>query len=452
MSEQDKLTDLVANAEFYRALLAEMKKVRKQPGIAAEIQALYLGVDVADVSTADTAGEKPSRPFEIDGSRVWDDSVTVTTFRPVFEKYILSQLPYPACMTFDDFAEILGRYAFGRADAELESSIQQLQAVWMYVSRSGYDRPFYFFHTYELEFEFGEWEEPDRSAHRMEDYVDDANTYKVWNSNIGDRGFNLELREFRDGKPENSFECKLFLGANCTEAAWQEVCPRFEELIPSVLRSLAMMESKLLRSPTQPQPQTGAEQAEKELQKCRCSFLKRRGLPLLTECIDSYFLPAEKKTHNLQQRLRNAVHLLVAADQQQMPAIAMSLSFSAIESLVCNNTQSIVDELSRNVATLLEPDRMNRQETIKSIKKLYNLRSKAMHGDRLTDDVEPRDQVRLLAAAVFTAILDWQAYQKRVGDTAERGDFLKELEAAQVSGSAFIGPNERLVGCLPGAP
>ena len=81
--------------------------------------------------------------------------------------------------------------------------------------------------------------------------------------------------------------------------------------------------------------------------------------------------------------------------------------------------------------------------------RLYDLRCKAMHGERLANDYPAWTGARVLATAVLAAVLEWKKYQLRVGDSTERRTFLDELENAERSGALFVGPSERLAACLP---
>jgi len=155
--------------------------------------------------------------------------------------------------------------------------------------------------------------------------------------------------------------------------------------------------------------------------------------------LSSYFLAPVKKTSSIDQRLRNAVHFLVEADNQKSDAIALSLCFSAIEAMVCEKTEGIVDELSRNVASLLEPDALNRPCAIQAIKRLYNLRSKTLHGAVVHAGESIRWQARLLAAAVLKALTEWRRHVGRLGDAANRADFMSELRALSSTGKEMVG-------------
>lgn len=165
--------------------------------------------------------------------------------------------------------------------------------------------------------------------------------------------------------------------------------------------------------------------------------------------LSHYFLPRAKKTSTFEQRVRNSVHLLVEADAQQNTAIALSLCCSAIEALVCDKKEGIVDEISRHVAALLEPKSLNRPNAIKGVKNLYDLRSTALHGSALTDDESARWQTRALAAATLKASIEWHNHVVRMGDQPKRDDFISELRTITTTGQQMVGISEELSRFLP---
>ncbi len=170
---------------------------------------------------------------------------------------------------------------------------------------------------------------------------------------------------------------------------------------------------------------------------------------LIVRCLDLYFLSPTRKD-SLELRLRNALHLLIEADNQDKVSVTLALSCAAIEAMVCSKTANVVDEFSRNVATLLESNANQRVVAIKAIKKLYDLRSKVLHGSKLEIALDLERRTRLLAAGVLLAILEWQACAKRLGDEGKTvPEFFKELEDAKVSGKQMVGVPDDASAWLP---
>lgn len=170
---------------------------------------------------------------------------------------------------------------------------------------------------------------------------------------------------------------------------------------------------------------------------------------LLGRYIDYYYLKPQNKD-SLDKRLRNAMHLLVEADKQKHPSVTIALSFSAIEALVCSKKDGIADELSRNVATLLEPEASNRISAIRAVKKLYDIRSKILHGAKIEFGRGVEEQTRRLAAGCFQAIMDWIDCNKRLGQKQPIiPDLFSEIESAKVSGKQLVGISESSRNWLP---
>lgn len=212
------------------------------------------------------------------------------------------------------------------------------------------------------------------------------------------------------------------------------IAERLSQVLPSIFKSLRLLH--LMGD----QPDLLQFLGEKN-QTIDLKYYKDN-LDFIKTCIDAYYSKSTTKD-TIDRRIRNAIHLMVEADRQQHRSIMLALSFSAIEALVCSKKEGIVDELSRNVATLLEPDRNMRIQTIKLVKKLYNMRSKLLHGENIEINLGKEEQVRRLAAGCLKAMLEWQVFQRKVGKEQKsakgRDNFFSELEDAKVSGREMVG-------------
>ena len=93
---------------------------------------------------------------------------------------------------------------------------------------------------------------------------------------------------------------------------------------------------------------------------------------------------------------------------------------------------------------MLEPDRLQRPDAIRFVNTLYDQRSKALHGESVETEKDDAEKVRRLAAAVLHAVVEWQDYQERMGDTSERKDFLDELKSSEQTGGLMVGVPEDL--------
>jgi len=155
--------------------------------------------------------------------------------------------------------------------------------------------------------------------------------------------------------------------------------------------------------------------------------------------LDAYFSTSSKKD-TIDRRIRNALHLLVLADEQQHDAISLALSVSAIESLLCKKGSEISTMFADNAATLLEPDLGNRAEAAKFFKKLYNARSETLHGTKLEHEGQLRTQARQIAAAVLLGIRGRREFQRKMGNGSETPDqLLDELREQKWTPGETVG-------------
>jgi len=173
-------------------------------------------------------------------------------------------------------------------------------------------------------------------------------------------------------------------------------------------------------------------------------------LDIVNESLTAYFSNEQKK-NSMQPRLRNAIQLIAEADEQRHPATHVALCFAAIESLLCTSSQAITDRISRRAATLLAPESDRRAGAIKQIKKLYDERSKLVHGERIDlKQARSRTQSRLLAAGCLRAILEWRQCRRRLGlDEDDEQLFFDQLEDAETTGRRVVGVSEDSSNWLP---
>ena len=85
------------------------------------------------------------------------------------------------------------------------------------------------------------------------------------------------------------------------------------------------------------------------------------------------------------ERFRLALSAAVDWQYASGPRMAISQLWSGIESLFGISSE-LVYRISLQVASLLEERGMTRQDRFKQVRKLYGARSKAVHGEELSDD------------------------------------------------------------------
>lgn len=192
----------------------------------------------------------------------------------------------------------------------------------------------------------------------------------------------------------------------------------FSRLVPSLLRSVTALQERQLSN----EPLTQLSWFDARVLIDEIDFAR--------QCLDAYF-SSPAGADSIERRFGNAVKLLVSADEQSDHAIGLALAFSAVEAMLCEGNSNISEQLAVKATTLLAPDGETRLRSEQVIKKLYDTRSRAMHGDQLSVDKESLDQVRRMAAGIMKAVVERQAFVKRLDYAQEKP---KELfEALKVA-------------------
>jgi hypothetical protein len=174
-----------------------------------------------------------------------------------------------------------------------------------------------------------------------------------------------------------------------------------------------------LVDPTRPFTATGLPIADVEL--------VRGEVPFLRDCLDCYFAKPSSKD-SLDRRIRNAVTVLMEADAQQSHAVGIALSVTAIEALLGTKSNDISASLRDHVPVLLEPELERRHHAGEFMKKVYDDRSRVLHGERLDAAERRRAEVRLLAAGVLYVVVNRVGFMRRGGFDPQRPDeLLQEL-------------------------
>jgi hypothetical protein len=159
----------------------------------------------------------------------------------------------------------------------------------------------------------------------------------------------------------------------------------------------------------------------------------------------AYLPPLGKRdAGTFERRLANAAELVVCAFKLSAPSVRLALYVAAIEALVCSKEEGIAEEMSHNCATLLLSDATVRIEAIKAVKKLYGIRSKALHGDRFAATPSDVACAQELCGAVLTAVIEWRRFHERMESTGSRQSFLDAVSEAKITGRPLTGVPERL--------
>lgn len=148
----------------------------------------------------------------------------------------------------------------------------------------------------------------------------------------------------------------------------------------------------------------------------------------LSQLLTAYYTTADAKKDTLSRRVRNAVILMVEAQRQTNIAIALSLNCAAMEAVLGRKGTDITNTLADNVAALLEPEPEQRAAAVDFVKKLYETRSRVLHGERIEADEDALRHARCLVCALLRAVLGRREFMARAGYDPESPDaFLNEL-------------------------
>jgi len=129
------------------------------------------------------------------------------------------------------------------------------------------------------------------------------------------------------------------------------------------------------------------------------------GKALIRQYLDAYYSDFPGKKDSTDRRIRNAVCLLIESDNQPNDAVGLALSITAIEALLGEKGEGIAIMLAERVGALLEPDDIQRNNATEFVKKLYNTRSRALHGELVETESTVRFNARHLAAAALDAMI-----------------------------------------------
>jgi len=177
-------------------------------------------------------------------------------------------------------------------------------------------------------------------------------------------------------------------------------------------------------------------------------LVDKHGKALFAFFVNSFLRPSKGKMPQLEKSCQNAVHLLIEADKTTNDAVSMCLSVAAVEALLCDGT-AIAEQFSQRAAVLLETERHQRSIATERLKKLYNERSRTLHGDGMEGTRSTRQIARRLASGVIAAVVQWQDHRRKTGDTPERQSFVAELKEVTMSGQSVVGIDPGLSSCLP---
>jgi len=156
-------------------------------------------------------------------------------------------------------------------------------------------------------------------------------------------------------------------------------------------------------------------------------------LPSIVEVIVEtiWCYKVRKKQRSLFGRIKNALQYLSAADVATSSQVRLALSFAALESILSDSKTEIARSLAERSATLLRPSH-NRTSSIRALKKLYDFRSRFLHGDDPAIGSEYLSRItRSVAGSVLVRSVFWVEFSRRMGrDLSSDTDFIADLDDA----------------------
>jgi hypothetical protein len=136
----------------------------------------------------------------------------------------------------------------------------------------------------------------------------------------------------------------------------------------------------------------------------------------------------------------NAVTLFREADRQQLPAVGLTLCFSAIEAIVCDSAKLVTDQVTSRVPALLIHDSARRHDAKGLLNILYDVRSRLAHGEEVAASTKLYRIARTVAAGVIRSVCCWIAYCERCGTVKQEvKDFATELIICERKDQVMVG-------------
>lgn len=205
------------------------------------------------------------------------------------------------------------------------------------------------------------------------------------------------------------FHLLAAVDGHMSNAACEWLQAEIGRTLPSVIRSVALLDpvKNTNRGP----------QHIEELPLASEPLLQRKKV-LIQRSLDAYYSEPTKKD-SIDRRIRNAVHLLIESDEQSNDAVGLALSIVAVDALLGEKGTEMTEKLADNVAVLLEPKLSKRNNTTKFVKDLCNLRSRALHGEKIEAESYTREQARHLAAGVLIGMISRRDFLHRLGNNPE---------------------------------
>ena len=371
----------------------------------------------------------------------WDPSpIEGAKVAEAIQTYVTDKLPQPAAITVEDLTSVAESQLAG---VPLQDSMREEEVARAYrrfvelavLEVEGYRCIRGYFTgtgTPHFPIKFGYWTHCSDSE--IDSICDAAyaveSELRLWTSISG---FRLSVwNPYKDGCVPDDFEAgrpsEFFGGLTgfCTLLAANRAEDQSRDFIESIVKSLALSLTSADGKADGYAPIT--------------ALIRGEGPRMISTCMSALYPPEPSDKGAILGRLHNAIVLLSYADQAGADPVALSLSFAAIESLVCEKDELPINkQIKRHVATLLVQDPNARTSREKTIGRLYDLRSQVMHGDRISASAEASLCVRQIAAGVLRSVASWMDNQERMGGDTSWKEFMDEVNAASRKPGMVVG-------------
>lgn len=148
-----------------------------------------------------------------------------------------------------------------------------------------------------------------------------------------------------------------------------------------------------------------------------------------------------KSNKKLTKRLAVATSILQRVDESADPLIQIVLSVVAIEAILVDGNSSIADKFASRAGTLLTAGGDLRPAYCSAFRKLYDIRSRFIHGESLeVPEFAIVRAARAAAGVVLSRCFDWLSFLKKCGEPEDSvKSFLTMLDNAHQQGLGVTG-------------
>lgn len=157
----------------------------------------------------------------------------------------------------------------------------------------------------------------------------------------------------------------------------------------------------------------------------------------------SYYLPRDNSgADRLEDRITSASHYLFESYLSPTTPFQLVSAMIACEAIFGNGDKDLLKQISERTSVALEPDKYFRVEAIKSIRALYNLRSRIVHGAQVGITGIDVSVARTIAIGLLLQAISFRQQFKGVHGPNEPGDskeMFRELDHCKMLGGSPTG-------------